>query len=666
MPIRRLPDTLINQIAAGEVVERPASAVKELVENAIDAGAGRIDIVIRDGGRSLIAVTDDGCGMDAEALTLAVERHATSKLPDDDLSVIAALGFRGEALPSIGAVSRLTLTSRPQPPPKQRSSAATPGTEPHSSEAGNADAWSITVDGGRKGPVVPAAHPPGTRIEVRDLFYAVPARLKFLKADRTETDHIRDTLDRLAMACPDVGFSLTDGTRCLLRYQPARATDPVEQSLERLGAVLGRSFAENAVPVSTQRGDIALTGHIGLPTLHRPTARHLYLFVNGRPVRDRLLQGAVRAGYSDLMARDRYPIAALSLHVPPDAVDVNVHPAKAEVRFRNPGLVRDLLVVGLRQTLAAAGHRAANTNADAALAALRAGRDGNRPVGADAGNGSAAPSATSAFMGGGHPGQPRHGRSLFEAARAFQGPLDGYPGGPATTAGPSARPVTDHADQGVPWAAVDMGEGGVEADRDGAPSSADAYPLGAARAQLHNTYIIAQTEDGMVIVDQHAAHERLVYERLKAGHLDGGVPRQMLLVPDVVELDDRAARLILERSEELGRLGLEVEPFGVGAVVVRGVPAPLGACDGAALVRDIAEELVYLADSRTLRDRLEAICSRMACHGSVRAGRRLNGDEMNALLRQMETNAFTGQCNHGRPTHVELKLADIERLFGRR
>ena len=609
MAIRRLPETLINQIAAGEVVERPAAAVKELVENALDAGATRIEVAIRDGGRSAITVVDDGCGMSPEDLALAVERHATSKLPDGDLMAVATLGFRGEALPSIGAVSRLTLTSRMR---------------------GADSAWTITVEGGAVGAVAPAAHPPGTRVEVRDLFYAVPARLKFLKAPRTEQDHIEDTLHRLAMAHPGVAFSLTtgDAARPALRFA-ACPGEAIAARLARLSAALGRDFGDNAVPVDARREGLSLGGFIGLPTFNRPTSREQYLFVNGRPVRDKLLFGAVRGAYGDLVPRDRHPVLVLFLELPGSEVDVNVHPAKTEVRFRDGALVRGLMVSALRQALVGAGHRAAATPAAAALEAL-----------------ATAPRPMAAPSGGGGPRfyptpPPRVSPHLAESGFTWQAPL-----------APAGRPVAT-----------------PEPEPDDAPPPA-AFPLGVARAQLHDTYILAETADGIVLVDQHAAHERLVYERLKTALLDdapgGRVASQGLLMPEVVELGEAAARRLLDRAGELDRLGLSLDSFGVGAVLVREVPALLGQTDIGALVRDLADQLAGFDEATALRDRLDAVCARVACHGSVRAGRALNADEMNALLRRMEATPHSGQCGHGRPTYIELKRADIERLFERR
>jgi DNA mismatch repair protein MutL len=609
MPIRRLPETLVNRIAAGEVVERPAAAVKELVENAIDAGAGRIDVVVRDGGRTLISVTDDGVGMPPDELALAVERHATSKLPGEDLLDIHTLGFRGEALPSIGAVSRLSITSR----------------------ARGADAaWSITVEGGVKHPIQPAAHPPGTRVEVRDLFYATPARLKFLKQARTEFEHIQDAVQRLAMAHPRIAFSLGDSGRSGLRLGASQG-DLLDARLARLGGLMGREFAENSVPVEAVREGVRLSGHIGLPTLNRPTARDQYLFVNGRPVRDKLLVGAVRGAYADFLARDRHPMLALFLEIDPREVDVNVHPAKAEVRFRDAQLVRGLIVGALRHALGQAGHRASNTVAAATLDAFAPRRV-------------PAPMARPAW--GSFPASTSVPRGLAETAAAFQAPL------------PDRRTLID--DLAPPAARTEAGE-------DLPAENAGRHPLGAARAQLHNTYVVAQTADGIVIVDQHAAHERLVYERMKQAFVEGGVKRQGLLIPEVVELDESAAGRLVARADELAELGLVLEGFGPGCVVVREVPALLGPkANVRDLVRDLADELAELDQALSLRERLDAVCSSMACHGSVRAGRPMNIDEMNALLRQMEATPHSGQCNHGRPTYVELKLSDIERLFGRR
>ncbi len=612
MIIQRLPETVVNRIAAGEVIERPASAVKELVENSIDAGARQIDVTIRDGGKSLIAVADDGCGMDRDDILLAVERHATSKLPDHDLSAIASLGFRGEALPSIGAVSRLTITSR----------------------TADADsAWMLAVEGGKLSGPSPAAHAAGTRIEVRDLFYATPARLKFLRTTRSETQQISDTLKRLAMARPDIGFSLTDETKTRLRLN-AEQGELLESRLQRLSGIMGREFAANALPIDAEREGIHLTGYAGLPTLNRGNAAQQYLFVNGRPVKDRLLIGAVRGAYADFLSRDRHPLIALFLEIEPHAVDVNVHPAKAEVRFRDSGLVRGLIVGALKHALAEAGHRAATTVAAAALGALRTNppQQGGGPF----------PGPAYRYPGGGG-----MSRGLSEQAAAYQAPFGGTgPAGDVVEFPPDAR--------------------AGDADPSAADAMSDSYPLGAARAQVHETYVVAQTGDGIVIVDQHAAHERLVYERMKAALAESGVQRQGLLIPEIVELDEPAVQRLVDRAHELAELGLVLEGFGPGAVAVREVPALLGKVDAAGLVRDLADELAELGGTFSLKEKLEEVCGTMACHGSVRAGRRLNRDEMNALLREMEGTPHSGQCNHGRPTYVELKLADIEKLFGRR
>ena len=605
MTLRRLPETLVNRIAAGEVIERPAAAVKELVENAIDAGARHIDVVLEDGGRILISVTDDGCGMTADELELAVERHATSKLPDDDLVDIRTLGFRGEALPSIGAVARLSIASR---------------------ATGASEAYAILIEGGRKEAPKPAALGNGTRIEVRDLFYATPARLKFLKTPRTEVNHASDAIKRLAMAHPEVAFSLADEDRTRFRYGPAQG-DLLTARLDRLSAVMGREFADNAVAVSAERGGIRLGGYAGVPTLNRGNARAQYLFVNGRPVQDRLLVGAVRGAYQDFLARNRHPMVALFLDVPPECVDVNVHPAKAEVRFQDAGLVRGLIVSGLRHALEAAGHKASTTVATAALGAFQPG--------------------TGAPGGGSMPWRQSSAlpRALAEIAAAYQAPastgvLDAFDA-------PSARVMADINSQPLALTATN-------------------FPLGAARAQVHETYIVAQTDTGIVIVDQHAAHERLVYERMKTALADGGVKRQGLLIPEVVEMDEAAVDRLCERVAEFEELGLAIEKFGPGAVVVREVPALLGQADVTGLLRDLADDLEEFGAGLALKERLEDVCSTMACHGSVRAGRRLTSEEMNALLREMEVTPHSGQCNHGRPTYVELNLSDIERLFGRR
>jgi DNA mismatch repair protein MutL len=603
MTIRRLPETLVNRIAAGEVVERPAAAVKELVENAIDAGASRIEVRLRAGGQSLILVEDDGCGMSPDEMELAVERHATSKLPDDRLDRISTLGFRGEALPSIGSVSRMTIASRPR---------------------GAESGWAIAVEGGDKRSLGPVARGQGTRIEVRELFYATPARLKFLKTPRTETQQVRDVVERLALARPDLAFVLADEDRVLLALNPAAGAqergDLAEERRARLGAVLGEDVAANALPVALERDGLILSGYASLPTLNRATAREQYLFVNGRPVKDKLFAGAVRGAYMDVLAHDRHPILALFLEAPPDLVDINVHPAKTEVRFRDSQAVRGLIVSGLRRALEGGGHRASSTVAAATLNRFQVPGRGGAP-------------SISRYPAYDAPGLPsRSARGFAEAAQAaFAG-----------VHLPSARAEAPSID----------------------PSPVQ-HPLGAARAQLHETYVVAQTRDGVVIVDQHAAHERLTYEKVKQHLAQGKVPRQILLVPEVLELGPARLEALLDAAEALAECGVVVEQFGPGAVLIREAPAMLPSGEVAAMVRDLAEE--FLNESAGAPGRkLDQVCSSIACHGSVRAGRRLTVEEMNALLREMEATPLSGQCNHGRPTYVELKLADIERLFGRR
>ncbi len=595
MRIRRLSEGTINRIAAGEVVERPASAVKELVENALDAGAGRIDIAASNGGCDLVLVEDDGEGMEADDLFLAVERHATSKLGEDDLSHIVTMGFRGEALPSIGAVARLSLVSR----------------------TGKSEAHEVRVDGGHTRGPSPAGFrakgQSGTRVEVRELFFATPARLKFLKSARSEDLATQDIVKRLAMSRPDVAFTLTlDGKRVLDLEAEA---DLFAGRLKRLSRIMGREFADNAVPVEAAREGVRLFGFAGVPTYNRANAQMQFLFVNGRPVRDKLLIGAVRGAYADFLARDRHPALALFLECDPAFVDVNVHPAKSEVRFRDAGLVRGLIVSALKHALREAGHRASTTVAGDALAALR-------PHG-----GYAQPDF--------RPAPYRSSPGFNDPTRDFQSPL-------FTQQTPSAR---------------------VETEPQAAPPDS---PLGAARAQLHETYIVAQTADGIVIVDQHAAHERLTYERMKRAMDEGGIARQPLLVPEVVDLDPAEVDRLASRAAELAELGLVVEPFGPDAVVVREVPAMLGQMDLKGLMRDLADDIAETGSALSLKERLEEVAGTLACHTSVRAGRRLTAEEMNALLREMESTPHSGQCNHGRPTHVELKLSDIEKLFGRR
>ena len=610
MPIARLPPEAVNRIAAGEVIERPAAAVKELVENALDAGATRIGVRIERGGLGLIAVEDDGGGIPRNELSLAVERHATSKLAADaggdvDLLNIHTMGFRGEALPSIGAVARLVMTSRAR---------------------GASDAWRVEVEGGALSAPVPHAWASradsGTLVEVRDLFFATPARLKFMKSERAEMMAISDVVKRLAMARPDVAFSLEHDGRSSLRLSTER--DPENEGRRaRLAAILGADFAPNCIALDQVRGEVRMSGFAGLPTFHRGTREHQHLFVNGRPVKDKLIVGAVRAAYQDLLARDRHPVVALFLDLPPSEVDVNVHPAKTEVRFRDAALVRGLIVGALSHALAGAGHRASTTTAHSALSAAR-------------------PHFS-----------PQPGLRAWSLAEERLAPGD--------FAMPSGR-----VEHGPPAPSPAGAAHAGEAPAGHSDEDAQFFPLGAARAQIHETYIVAQTEDGIVIVDQHAAHERLVYERMKQMLANGGVRRQGLLIPEVVELDPSEAEALAARAEELAQLGLVIEPFGAGAILVRETPALLGHIDAAGLLKDLADDIAELGEAHALKEKLEAVCSSMACRGSVRAGRRLTGEEMNALLRHMEATPFSGQCNHGRPTYVELKLADIEKLFGRR
>ncbi|MPZ37042.1 MAG: DNA mismatch repair endonuclease MutL [Rhizobiales bacterium] len=608
MPVRQLSEATVNRIAAGEVVERPASVVKELVENALDAGATRIEIVTDGGGRRLIRVTDDGDGMSHADLALAVDRHATSKLADDDLLDIRTLGFRGEALPSIGAVARLSITTRHK-------------NEPH--------AWAIAVDGGDKSAVKPAALGDGTRIEVRDLFYATPARLKFLKSDRTEGEAIREVVRRLAMSRPDVAFTLAGEERAPVTW--AAALPGASGQLARLADILGHEFHANAVAVHGERNGVIVAGFAALPTHTRANALGQYLFVNGRPVRDKLLIGVVRGAYADYLPRDRHPIVALFVTLDPREVDVNVHPAKAEVRFRDPGLVRALLITSLRQALARESQRAATSGGSATIAAFR-------------------PSSIPASGGRGWDWRRSPARP---DSRGFPLPAHGNAAIGFAEAAQAAFAVGDpSADARV--AVVDS-----------APDLID-RPLGAARAQVHETYIVAQTRDGIVIVDQHAAHERIVYERMKAALEKSGVASQLLLIPEIVELDEADVERVLARAGELARYGLAIEPFGPGAVAVRETPSLLGEIDARALVRDLAEHIAEWDEALPLERRLMHVAATMACYGSVRAGRRLKPEEMNALLREMEATPNSGQCNHGRPTYVELKLSDIETLFGRR
>ena len=588
--ILQLNETAINQIAAGEVVERPASAIKELVENAIDAGATRIDVDYADGGKRLIQVTDNGCGIAAEDLALAMSRHATSKIDGSDLLNIQSFGFRGEALPSLGAVGKLTLTSRTQ---------AGSGAE-------------LQVMGGKMSPPHPAAMQPGTRATLRDLFYATPARLKFLRSDRAEVQAIADVVKRLAMAEPAIAFSLRDTATDRVVFQvQAEQGDMFSALRGRLGQVMSRDFVDNAIPVDAEREGVSLTGFAGLPTYSRGAAVAQYLFVNGRPVRDKLLLGALRGAYADFLSRDRHPAVALFVECDPTLVDVNVHPAKSEVRFREPAMVRGLIVSGLRHALAEAGHRASTTVSDAALGSF------TRET----------------------PNQTR----VYQMDRPRNAP--GYSGlaETATIFDPQPSARIEEAPQ----------------------PEAQHRPLGAARAQLHENYILSQTDNGLVIVDAHAAHERLVYEKLKVQMAETGVRAQALLIPEVISLSDGDIALLMEQNETLTQMGLSIGPFGQGAVAVQSVPALLGHVDVQRLVLDIVDELSDGGTQQSLQAQLDAILSRVACHGSVRTGRRMQAEEMNALLREMEATPHSGQCNHGRPTYVSLAMTDIEKLFER-
>ncbi|MBV9881916.1 MAG: DNA mismatch repair endonuclease MutL [Sphingomonadaceae bacterium] len=610
MSIRRLPEHLVNRIAAGEVVERPASALKELVENAIDAGASRISIALAQGGIGRIEVVDNGSGMAPDEIALALERHATSKLPDDAIEAVATLGFRGEALPSIASVARVRIESRVR----------------------GADGWSRIVDNGKLEGEGPAALPPGTRVTVEDLFARVPARRKFLRSDRSEYGACLDVVKRLAMARPDIGFTLEhEGRRTL-------AVQPDQDRPARVAALTDRELAENSLAIDYARGPARLGGVAGLPTFNRGVADHQYLFVNGRPVKDRLLIGAVRAAYQDLLARDRHPVLALFIDLPGAEVDVNVHPAKTEVRFRDPAGIRGLIVGGLRHALDEAGHRSAQ-----------------RPSAAALGNWQSEPFTPS----------PQGGEGWGEGVRPLQYALGGqrptsYVGAPSPYPSPPRGEgiVRELHEPFAPAARAEMAEAAVPEAR--------AHPLGVARGQVAATYIVAEAEDGLVLVDQHAAHERLVLERMRRAMANGGIARQALLLPEVVELDEPACDRIEARLAELDEMGLELERFGPRAILVRATPAMLGAGDVKGLITDLADELAAFDSALSLKEKLDLVAATMACHGSVRAGRLLSVAEMNALLREMEVTPHSGQCNHGRPTWVKLAHADIEKLFGRK
>lgn len=622
MPIRQLSETMINQIAAGEVIERPASVVKELVENALDAGASRVEIVTAGGGLNLIRVTDDGSGIPEPELALAIARHCTSKLTEN-IHDIRSLGFRGEALPSIGSVSRLSIRSR---------------------TASGDSAAEIGIEGGRVSAVKPAAANCGTTVEVRDLFFATPARLKFMKGERAESSATSDVIKRIAIAFPAVRFTLAGSDRSTLEL-PATDDSP-EGRLRRVAQVMGTDFPDNAIAIDAVRDDVHLTGHVSIPSFSRANALQQYAYVNGRPVRDKLIAGAIRGAFADVLPRDRHAVTVLFLTLDPAIVDVNVHPAKADVRFRDPGLVRGLIVGAIRQALAESGIRAATSGAAGMMAAFR-------------------PGAASYAHGG-----PANGHRSYDAAsrasgfagfdRSPQRPLDmgfenrGFENG-------SFRESDQSAFDAGPLASAD-----ARAGSDEAAQTLLGTALGAARAQVHENYIVAQTRDSLVIVDQHAAHERLVYEALKNALHSRAVPSQMLLLPEIVDLPEEDAERLAMHSETLARFGLGVERFGPGAVAVRETPSMLGETNVQQLVRDLADEIADNDTVETLKERLDKIAATMACHGSVRSGRLLKAEEMNALLRQMEATPGSGTCNHGRPTYIELKLADIERLFGRR
>ena len=603
MNLRRLPEGLVNRIAAGEVIERPAAVVKELVENSIDAKSTRIDVAVSHSGKNFISVSDNGEGMTPEELELAVDRHVTSKLLGEDLIDIRTLGFRGEALPSIGSVAEVSIFSK---------------------VIGKSDGYVIEVNNGKKTKVRPAAVVQGTRVEVRDLFKKTPARLKFLKTIRTELDYISNVIRRLAMAYPSITFSLADENRRRFCYNMEHGNF-LDTRLERLASVMGKGFAENAVSVSVERDGLTLTGFAGLPTLNRGNSRALYLFVNNRPVQDRVMLGAVRGAYQDFLVRNRYPMAALFIEVPPDSVDVNVHPTKAEVRFKDSGVVRGLIVGGLRRAIENSGYKTSTTIAGGALSAFKASNSNNLNL----------------------RHSNRFSRNPVQNAASFQAPSE------SDTFLEGLKELSAPENNNLPFETTK-------------PIEKAFFPLGVARAQVHETYIVSQSETGIVIVDQHAAHERLVYERMKKSLTKGKVKSQGLLMPEVVELSESEVDCLCSRSAELDELGLVIEKFGQGAILVREIPAMLGKIEIADLIRDLVADFEECDEGIALKERLEEVCSTMACHCSVRAGRRLNSQEMNSLLREMETTPHSGQCNHGRPTYIELDLTDIEKLFGRR
>ncbi|MCV0424631.1 MAG: DNA mismatch repair endonuclease MutL [Roseibium sp.] len=635
MQVRQLGEQVINQIAAGEVIERPASVIKELVENAVDAGATNIEIVTAAGGKTLMRVADDGAGMRQGDLRLAIRRHCTSKISDDDLFDIRTLGFRGEALPSIGSVARLAIQTR------------------HSEED---HAWAIAVEGGKEQAIAPAARTKGTQVEVRDLFFATPARLKFLKSDRAEASAITEIVKRIALAYPQIGFSLSGADRQAQSWPAARGDEP---HLARIAQILGQDFVDNAMEIDAERENVRLSGFAGLPTHHRGNAQHQFFFVNGRPVKDKLLLSGLRGAYADVLARDRHPVVVLFIDLDPSQVDVNVHPAKADVRFRDSQLVRGLLVGAIKHALVQSGHRSSTSNASVALDALRP-QDTPFDVPPSAGHAAGSNSARGNWQGGGQ----AHTRP--DAGQAWQPdafrPLER---GSATMSGfaedlqPVSQTQNGFAEMASPSADARAHDQPIENEK-------TVLPLGAARAQVHETYIISQTEDGVVIVDQHAAHERLVYERLKEALAIKDVSRQILLIPEIVELTEEDATRLAEKADDLEKVGLSLEAFGPGAIAVRETPAILGDMDIQGMVKSLADELAEWDTAEGLKEKLDHVAATMACHGSVRAGRRMRPEEMDALLRDMEATPLSGQCNHGRPTWVELKLSDIEKLFGRK
>ncbi|WP_310621118.1 DNA mismatch repair endonuclease MutL [Flexibacterium corallicola] len=630
MPVKQLSDTVINKIAAGEVIERPASVIKELVENAVDAGATRIEVVTAAGGKTLMRVTDNGSGMTRDDLALAVRRHCTSKLPEDDLMDIRTMGFRGEALPSIGSIARLQITTA------------------HQSEG---NAWKILIEGGVTGEPEPASFNGGSRVEVRDLFFAVPARLKFLKSDRAEANAITDVVKRVALANPHIRFTLSGSDRRTLEYSACQGE---QAHLARIVQILGADFKENALEIDAEREGVQLSGFAGLPTFHRANSQNQFFFVNGRPVRDKLLIGALKGAYSDVLARDRYPVAVLNIELDPHHVDVNVHPAKADVRFRDGQLVRGLLIGALRHAFVVSGYRASTSNTQSTVNAMRA---GGGPANMRQYSG-AAPTYTDNRTA---PQNYSWQESQFRPAEDLLGEGGGF----AERQAEFIMPNEAESQGGAPTPFLQPSADARAHIVSDQLEERQSNPLGAARAQIHETYIVSQTTDGLVIVDQHAAHERLVYERLKEQLAKNEVARQLLLIPEVVELPEEEAVAVVERASELAEVGLVVEAFGPGAVIVRETPAMLKKVDAKGLIQDLADDFIEWDSSSRIREKLDLVAATIACHGSIRSGRRMRPEEMDALLRDMEKTPLSGQCNHGRPTWIELKLADIERLFGR-